>query len=166
MNILYRKPTEKDYPYIIDIYNNIIDENKFTADINHVDFNKKKQWFINECKYPYFIFVVEYNNIIIGYFYLSPWRSGRKALIRTGEISFYLKKEYRSKGIGKKLISWAIEEAKKNGFKTLLAILLDINQRSKYLLKNHNFKVEAHLNNIANLNGKVCGQYIMMLNIK
>ena len=162
MNVTYKKAKISDLASIINIYNEVIDSGGFTADLEQYTVVQKVSWFESNNKYPYGIFVVTIENNIIGYFYFSPWREGRKALLSVAEISFYLSEEYRNKGYGNFIIQSALKEAKENGIKSLLAILLDINTTSKKLLEKFNFTVAGKLPQIADLNGKKCGQIIML----
>ena len=165
MNISYRKATTNDLNEILAIYNCIIAEGGYTADLDPYTIIDKRNWFEKVNKYPYGIFVVEENNVIIGYFYLSPWREGRNALNRVVEISYYLGKSYRGNQIGVRMVQWCIDEAKKQKFQFILAILLDINKRSESLLQRFGFRVEGRLKGIANVKGKICGQLIMLKKI-
>lgn len=162
MNITYKKAKVSDLPSIINIYNEVIDSGGFTADLEQYSVVQKISWFESNNKHPYGIFVVTHEGDTIGYFYFSPWREGRKALLSVAEISFYLSQSFRNKGIGKYMIQSALIEAEKNGIKSLLAILLDTNTPSKKLLEKFDFTIAGKLPQIADLNGKKCGQIIML----
>jgi phosphinothricin acetyltransferase len=166
MNLKYKKAALNDLAYIVDIYNNVIDEGGYTADLDKFTFEQKINWFNETSEFPYGIYVIKENLVTIGYFYFSPWRKGRRALVKTAELSFYLKSEYRSKGIGHKIIDWALIEAKSNGLTILLSILLDKNDRSKSLLEKHNFKSTGYLPNVAVIKNNLFGQWIMQKKIK
>lgn len=162
MIIRYRKAKISDLPSIINIYNEVIDSGGFTADLEQYSVEQKISWFEKTSQYPYGIFVItkEYNTI--GYFYFSPWREGRKALLSVAEISFYLSQSYRNKGYGNFIIQSALKEAKENRIKSLIAVLLDINTRSKKLLEKFNFTIVGEIPEIADLDGQKCGQLIML----
>ena len=165
MNLKYKKAELNDLVNIIDIYNSIIDEGGYTADLDKFTFEQKINWFKETNEFPCGIYILLDNIETIGYFYFSPWRKGRRALSKTAELSFYLKSKYRSKGIGHKIIEWALIEARNNGLTELLAILLDRNSRSKSLLEKHNFKSSGYLHNVAAINDNLYGQWIMQRSV-
>lgn len=163
--MLIRSASLIDLPDIVEIRNNIIQEGGLTADMSPYSIDEKSKWFDQMTKKPYTIQVLEVNGIVVGYVYLSPWRNGRAALRRVAEISYYLAKPFRGTGYGRKLLQVGMDSATQNGFKTLLAILLDSNTTSVSLLESEGFHVAGHLPQVAELKDNVAGQFIMMKQI-
>ncbi len=158
MNI--RIANEKDYNDIIKIYNHAVDEKFATTDTEYVTVESRKDWLDQHSSDSYPIFVAEEKNEITGWCSLSPHRPGRKALKSVAEISYYVHKSHRRKGIASSLIQFALVEAKNIGFKNLISILLDVNLISINLLEKFGFEKWGHLPEIAEINGTVCGQFI------
>ncbi len=163
--MIIRKACDQDLPSIVTIYNQAISDGGCTADIEPVSDEEKQLWFGSLNNEKFGIYTVVEANEIIGYFYFSPWRAGRLALSSTVEISFYIAKEFHGKGIGNQIIEEIIEIAKKKCFEYLMAILLDVNFKSKSLLEKFGFSTAGHLKNIAKFEKGNCGQYIMLKNI-
>lgn len=161
MKIQIDEAESTDLHSITDIYNSIIEEGGFTADLVPFSYREREPWFKSLLKNKY-IFTVKTEHQTIGYFYFSLWRSGREALSHTAEISFYLVKDYRAKGIGSQILQASLELAPQKNFNFLIAILLDINTASKALLEKFGFSVAGHLPQIANLKNIKCGQFIML----
>ena len=160
MPVIIRDALLKDLNAIVSIYNAVIKEGGFTADIKPYSLTTKKEWF-SVLKGKKNILVIEKDQALAGYFYFSPWREGREALKSVAEISFYLAKDFRQQGLGNMIMSKAITIAKKKGFSHLLAILLDSNKASVALLKKHGFEKAGHLPGIARFKDYTCGQYLM-----
>jgi len=154
-----------DLPCIVEIHNDIIREGGLTADMTPYTIEEKRTWFEETTKTPYFIQVLEVNKVIAGFVYVSTWRNGRGAVRFIAEISYYLAKAFRGNGYGRMLLQEGMQLAMQNGFKTLLAILLDSNAPSIRLLESEGFHVAGHLPGIAELANSVAGQYIMMKRI-
>ena len=152
--------TEKDFKCIIDIYNQAVDEKFATADTEHVTVETRKDWFANHSPETYPIYVAEENSKVVGWCSLSPHRPGRKALRSVAEISYYIHKDHRRKGVANTLITYTIEKAKELGFKNLFTILLDLNKPSIYILEKFGFEKWGHLPDIVKFDGVICGQYI------
>lgn len=104
--------------------------------------------------YP--LYVLEIDQCIDRYIYLSPYRPGRFAMRHTAEVSYYLHPNFHGKGLGSQMLSFITDEAKKFGIKSLVAILLSINLPSIGLLKKHQFEEWGHLPNIVDFNGSPC----------
>ena len=158
--MLIRTATENDYPDIVAIYNHAVDETFATADTEYVTVESRKEWFAQHSPDTYPIYVAKENNEIVGWCSLSPHRPGRKALRRIAEISYYIHKDHRRKGIANSLITHTIKSAKALGFNNLISILLDLNQTSIYILEKFGFEKWGHLPIVAQIDGVICGQYI------
>ena len=149
-----------DLEAIVNIYNHAVDEKFATADTEYVTIDSRKEWFAQHSAETYPIYVAEENNEIVGWCSLSPHRPGRKALRSVAEISYYIHKDHRRKGVANTLITYTIEKAKELGFKNLFTILLDLNKPSIYILEKFGFEKWGHLPDIAEFGGVICGQYI------
>jgi len=158
--MFFKVANEKDFPEIIKIYNHAVDEKFATADTEYVTVESRKEWFTQHSPETYPIYIAEENNEIVGWCSLSPHRSGRKALRKVAEISYYIHKDHRKKGVAHSLITHTIESAKKLGFRNLISILLDLNKTSIYILEKFGFEKWGHLPNVAEIDGVICGQYI------
>jgi len=155
-----RRATSKDYSEIVKIYNHAVDEKFATADTQHITLESRKDWFAQHSPDNYPIYVEEENAEIIGWCSLSPHRPGRKALRTVAEISYYIHKDHRRKGVASSLINYTIESAKSLGFKNLISILLDLNKPSIYILEKFGFEKWGHLPTVADIDGVICGQFI------
>jgi L-amino acid N-acyltransferase YncA len=155
-----RTASIKDFNDIIKIYNHAVDEKFATANTEHVTLESRKEWFAQHLPETYPIYIAEQNGEIIGWCSLSPHRPGRKALRTVAEISYYIHKDHRRKGAANKLILHTIESAKRLGFRNLIAILLDLNETSIYILTKYGFEMWGHLPGVADIDGVICGQYI------
>jgi len=158
--MIIRDFRESDYTDIIMIYNHAVDEKFATADTEYVTVESKMNWLLQHSPQTYPIFIAEENSEVVGWCSLSPHRPGRKALRTVAEISYYVHKDHRKKGVANSLIMHTIDNAKQFGFRNLISILLDLNKPSIYILEKYGFEKWGHLPNIADINGIVCGQFI------
>lgn len=137
MNI--RTAVASDLPAIDKIYNEAIEEKFKTAHTEPMGKEARKEWFkkFND-KYP--LYVYEKDRDVIGWLAVSPYRPGRSALSQTAEVSFYVSRSNREKGVGSALLKHAIMQAESLNFHVYFAILMDSNQASIFLLKKHGFE--------------------------
>ncbi|MBK9099056.1 MAG: N-acetyltransferase [bacterium] len=158
--MIIRNFTKDDLETIVKIYNHAVDEKFATADTEYVTVESRKDWFAQHSADTYPIYVAEENGEIIGWCSLSPHRPGRKALRTVAEISYYIHKDHRKKGVVSSLIRHTIESAELLGFKNLISILLDLNKPSIQILEKFGFDKWGHLPDIAEIDGTICGQFI------
>ena len=158
MNIRFAE--NKDLKDIINIYNQAIKAGNATADIKELKSNDRVDWLLehNNDKYP--IYVLELNHTIIGWGSISPYRKGREGLKETAEIAYYLDYTYHGQGYGKILIRYMIEDCKRLGIKNLLALLLEINKKSRLILEGFGFSKWGFMPDVVNLKGVRCGHLI------
>lgn len=158
MNI--RLATEQDWEDIINIYNQAVEEFSSTADMEPISVESRLDWLKQHSTPTYPLFVCEADHVIMGWCSLSPYRPGRAALRTVAEISYYIHKDHRRKGVADLLVSHALRVSSERGFENLIAILLDTNHASIQLLEKHGFKKWGHLPDIADFKTRRCGQYI------
>jgi phosphinothricin acetyltransferase len=157
MEIKTAKP--EDWPRIIEIYNQAVTDGRFTADTRPVTLEERQEWLQQHTgRYP--IRIALNDGTIIGWCGLSPWRPGRAALAGTAEISYYVARGWRGKGVADALMKDVIDLSLANGFQNLLAILIAVNNASLNLLRNHGFSRWGELPGVVNFGPMVCSQYI------
>lgn len=147
MNIL--KLEIKDIDRIDDIYNQAVFEKYKVADLTPWTKDKRLEWFKEHSVKEYPVFIAEIDDVVAGFIYISPYRPGRMALKQTVEISYFIDKNYRRRGIGKKLIEQMELECCKLDIKTLFAIIIDNNEESIKLIEKCGYKKWGHLPKIA-----------------
>lgn len=140
MSLILRLAQKNDLEAIVTIYNQAIAKKGLTADLDIQNVQDKIHWFNAHSPNKFPIFVALQNDTIVGWFSLSAYREGRKALQETAEISLYLDHNHLGKGIGSNMMMYAIEQAKQIGYRHLIAILIGSNSRSIALFTKFNFE--------------------------
>jgi len=163
MQIRLAKP--EDLYRIVDIYNQAVDMRFATADTEHWEAEEKQDWLAKHTRDEYPVYVAEIEGRVAGWLSISPYRPGRKALIYTKEVSYYIDQEYRRRGIGGELLTYALKQAANLQVRTYFAILLDTNLPSVKLLEKFGFSQWGFLPGVANFDGKVCGHLYYGLSV-
>lgn len=158
MNI--RLAQHSDLEAINTIYNQAVAARYCTADLDPISISEREKWFEthSEDKYPVYVGVV--NGEVVAWFSFSAWRSGRRALEMSAEISYYIHDEYFRNGYANQLMNFAIDKAPELGLKNLFAILLAPNTASIKLLEKFDFQLWGKLLDVAEIDGEVCSQAI------
>lgn len=155
-----RTATSADWPAIIAIYNQAVAEPFCTADTEPASLQSRGDWLAQHSDGDFPIFVAERQGELLGWCSLSPWRPGRQALRQTAEVSYYIDRQLRGRGVGSALLQHTLTAAPTLGFHILLAILLDRNRRSIALLEKFGFNRWGELPEVARFDNATCGQLI------
>ena len=140
------------------IYNQAITARQ-TADTVPLTTEDRLPWFNSHQQERYPILVLSNDTRTVGYGTLSQYRGGRPSLRNVVEVSYYLHQDFQGRGIGSLLLPYLLMEARKLDFKHAFALLLDNNLASVGLLEKFGFEQWGHFPNIAEIDGKTCGQY-------
>jgi L-amino acid N-acyltransferase YncA len=146
-----------DLPRIVEIYNQSVGPNRSTADITPVRVQDREEWFSQHNLEKYPIFLIEVDRLVMGWCSLSAYRPGRLALRYTAEISFFIDRDHRERGLATALIDHILTRCPKLEIKNLLAIVLEWNQPSIRLLTRMGFQRWGFLPRVADFDGKECG---------
>jgi len=155
-----RLAEHKDLSVINEIYNQAIKIN-VTAYLHPRSIQQTEDWFNEHNKKQFPIYVAEIDGNVTAWLSFSPYRPGRQALDRTTEISYYVHENYRRKGIGEALISFALELTPSLNFTTIVAILLDNNTPSIKLLEKFGFERWGLIPDAAEFDNTTCGHLFM-----
>ncbi len=151
---------------IINIYNQAIEEKFCTADTEKISAADRLDWFSTHTPEKYPILIYEVENKVAGWLSISPYRAGREALRYTVEVSYYVDKDFRRRGIGENLLRASLEKAKELGYKSMFTIILDRNLASIKLMEKFGFRQWALMPDIADFDGEECGHVYFGLRIQ
>jgi L-amino acid N-acyltransferase YncA len=153
-----RSATLSDLPRIVEIYNQAIAARNATADTLSFTVEDRLDWFHIHLQDEYPIYVYETVGQVLGWLSVSPYR-GRPALERTAEVSYYVDYAVHRRGIGSAMLQHALSDAPRISKHVYIAILLEWNTSSIHLLEKFGFKRWGYMPEVAEFNGRLCGQY-------
>lgn len=126
-----RLATTEDIPFITDVYNDAIINTTATFDTEVKSIEDRIIWFKNhDERHP--ILIAEEDDKLCGWASLTQW-SDRCAYNETAEVSVYVHKNHRGKGIGKALLDILILKGKSKGLHYLLSRIASGNEASIHL---------------------------------
>ena len=163
-NIEIRMAKFSDLKAIVAILNQAI-RARVNGSLKEETVEGRTQWFNSFDQNNFTVYVAELHNEIVGYCYLSPYRTGRQAMSKIAEISYYINYNHHKQGIASALIKHAINDCKRINKNSLLAILLDKNAPSIAILEKFGFEKWGHFPDVINLDGEICGQLIYGLKL-
>ncbi len=145
-----RDALETDLPAIIAIYNAAIPNRVATGDLEPVSVNSRLSWFYEHIPHYRPIWVMEVEGEIVGWLSFQSFY-GRPAYQATAEISIYVTLAYQRRGVGRQLLSQAIQQSSSLGIKTLLGFVFAHNKPSLQLLETLGFQRWGYLPKVAEL---------------
>jgi phosphinothricin acetyltransferase len=157
--LMIRQAILEDLGAITEIYNEAIIETVATFDTKPQTLEEQKIWFTNHgAKYP--ILVAEQDGLIVGWASLSRW-SDRCAYSDTAEISLYVKKEHRGKGIGRKLLEAIVQKGQEVGLHTVIARIAEGNEISVHFHRPVGFEHVGIMKEVGRKFGKLLDIHLM-----
>ena len=144
-----------DLPQIVGIYNEAVQQRFATADLDVVSVEQRTAWFLDHDPDILPIYIAEQQRVVMGWCSLSAYRPGRAALRSTAEISYYVRADFRGRGVGTELVRHAMKEAPRLGKRVLFGILLERNTASINLLKKCGFELWGRLPDVATIEGEL-----------
>ncbi len=137
--MIIRTAKEEDMPELLDIYNYEIEHGFATFDLTPKTMEERMVWFRDHNVGNHPLIVAEEDNRAVGYASLSSYRP-KEAYKTTVELSIYVNKDYRRKGIAGKLAAAIIELARNNeDVHTVISVITGGNEASVLLHENLGF---------------------------
>ncbi|HLO86547.1 MAG TPA: GNAT family N-acetyltransferase [Nostocaceae cyanobacterium] len=162
--MMIRHATETDLAEIVAIYNAAIPSRMATADLEPVSVESRLGWFKGRSPVHRPLWIIEVDGIIAGWLSFQSFY-GRPAYHSTAEISIYISPNYQKCGLGKQLLTKAIQESPNLGIKTLIAYIFAHNYPSLKLFQSFNFQRWGYLPEVADLDGVERDLVIMGLRV-
>lgn len=143
---MIRPVNKTDIPAICNIYNFYVKNTIITFEEEEVSAREIEKRIEEITKnFPWLVYVE--NGVVLGYAYASSWKS-RSAYRFSAESTVYLSQESIGKGIGSKLYSDLIVEAKNKGIHSLIGGIAQPNDESVALHEKLGFQKCAHFKEI------------------
>ncbi|KOP79948.1 arsinothricin resistance N-acetyltransferase ArsN1 [Cytobacillus solani] len=152
MMTIVREATSTDLLSIVSIYNEGIEDRIATLETETKDLPYMQEWF-DKHKNRYKVLVAEYEGNIIGWSSLNQYNN-RCAYAGVADLSVYVARTFRGKGIGNMLLT-AIEKcAKENHFHKIVLFTFPFNQLGQSLYQKKGYLEVGVFKNQGILDGK------------
>lgn len=149
-----RRAEPEDAPEIAVIYNEGIDERAATFNTEHVTADDRRNHIEKGGdKHPVFVAVQNKSDKVAGWASISAY-SPRSCYVGIGEVSVYVRKEYRGRGLGKALLLALITEARLQAYWKLMGRIFAFNQVSRGIFRDLGFREIGVHEKHAKLDGK------------
>jgi phosphinothricin acetyltransferase len=155
---VHRIARRDDLPAIVDIYNSTVASRVVTADTEPITVASRAAWFEEHAPQRRPLWVIHAAGDGSDHPELIGWLSfsnfyGRPAYSGTAELSIYIARHWRGKGVGRYCLEQAIAFAPRIAVHTLLGFIFGHNAPSLALFRKFGFDTWAQLPRVATLDG-------------
>ncbi len=139
MKYTTRLATLEDIHGIKTIYNQGIEDRIATLETELRTTEEMKKWLKSKSDRHKVLVITAENNTVVGWASLNEFNS-RCCYSGVADVSIYIERNMRGKGLGKILLGRLIEVAKEQGFTKLVLSTFDFNKLGQGLYKAHSFR--------------------------
>jgi L-amino acid N-acyltransferase YncA len=150
--MIIRDAVEADLPAIVEIYNATVPTRVVTAELEPTTVEARLPWFREHSSERYPFWVAESEGRVIGWLDFKGFLP-RCAYRGTAEISVYVDKEFRRRGVGQGLLEQAIARAPSLGITALVGFIFGHNEPSLKLFQRLGFERWGFFPGVAQLDG-------------
>jgi L-amino acid N-acyltransferase len=119
--VIMRKAVENDLPALLEIYNDAVLNSTATFDTTPQTIETRTSWIrVHVGHHP--LIIAELGSKTVGYSSLSAYHE-RPAYSKTAELSIYVHKDYRRRGIAERLMKEIISLARGLGYHALISCI-------------------------------------------
>lgn len=145
-----RDAVKSDLPVIIKIYNAAVVTRIATAQLEQVTLEERRNWLTEHSPDRHPFWVLEIDRELAGWLTLKPFLP-RCAYRGTAEVSVYVDKQFRRRGVGRTLLGQAIARASSLKIKAMVGLIFAHNEPSLRLFEQLGFERWGLLPRIAQL---------------
>jgi L-amino acid N-acyltransferase YncA/predicted O-methyltransferase YrrM len=148
--MIIRDAVETDLPAIVEIYNTTVPTRMVTAELEPTTVEARLTSFREHSPNEYPFWVAESDGRVIGWLDFKKFLP-RSAYRSTAEISVYVHNDFRTRGVGKRLLQQAIARAPALGITTVVGLIFGHNEPSLKLFETLGFERWGFLPAVAEL---------------
>lgn len=152
--MIIREAIEADLDSVKDIYNQGIEDRIATLETETKDQAYMEEWFAKH-NGRYKLIVAEQDGKIVGWASLNQYNS-RNAYKGVADLSIYISRDHRGKGIGGLLLQSIEKHAKENDFNKIVLFTFPFNQIGQGLYRKQGFREVGVFKN----QGFMDGEYV------
>jgi len=151
--MIIRSATSSDLPAILDIYNDAIINTTAVYDYKPHTLDMRQKWFDEKREKDIPVLVSEINDTVVGFTSYGPFRAW-PAYKYSVEHSVYVHREFRNRGIARKLLVELIERVRTKNVHTIIAGIDGDNVVSIHLHKQLGFEDAGYFREVGYKFGK------------
>ena len=155
-----RGASPEDIPIITKIYNQGIADRIATLEVEAKTEEDVRRWLLDEQPTRYEAIVAESAGAIAGWAALRPY-SHRCAYAGVADLSIYVERDARGKGVGEQLLTALEERARRNDFHKIVLFTFPFNEAGQRLYRKRGFREVGTFREQGMLDGRSVDVLIM-----
>jgi L-amino acid N-acyltransferase YncA len=155
-----RSVRDEDIPAITKIYNQGIADRIATLEVDGKAEDDVKRWLLDDQPTRYEVLVAESDGTIAGWAALRPY-SHRCAYAGVADLSIYVEREARGKGVGEQLLVALEDRARSNDFHKIVLFTFPCNEAGQRLYRKRGFREVGTFREQGTLDGRLIDVLIM-----
>ncbi len=159
IKVNFREANFNDIDSILRIYNQGIEDRIATLEVDTKNKEYMETWF-QEHEYRYKVIVAEHNGECIGWASLNKFNK-RKVYDSVADLSIYIERDYRGKGVGTLLLKEIEIKAKENDFYKIVLSTFTFNKLGQQLYRKSGYREVGVYKNQGIIDGKYIDIMIM-----
>ncbi|MDP3937747.1 MAG: N-acetyltransferase family protein [Deltaproteobacteria bacterium] len=159
-----RDASPADHPFVMEIYHDEVLNGVGTFDLEPLSDEKQRAWLAPHTASRYPLTVAEEGGRIAGWGSLKPW-SDRRAYARSAEISVYVHRDCRGRGVARSLLMDLLERAREGGIVVLIARIAAENKASRALFGRAGFQSIGMMRRVGEKFGRVLDVELLDLHL-
>ncbi|MSQ12183.1 MAG: N-acetyltransferase family protein [Dehalococcoidia bacterium] len=132
-----RQAEERDIPAIMEVFNQGVEDGVATFDLVHSQ-EQTGAWFLGHGPLEP-ILIVESDGLLVGWASLSRY-SPRMCYDTVKELSVYVRREWRQKGVGSALVGRLLRRGAELGLHKVVLFVSPLNRQALNLYRRHEFR--------------------------
>ncbi|WP_232697383.1 arsinothricin resistance N-acetyltransferase ArsN1 family A [Brevibacillus daliensis] len=157
--MIIRKANEKDLQSILNIYNQGIEDRIATLETDEKDLDYMRKWLLSRSsRQP--VLLAEDDGVTLGWASINSYNI-RRAYDSVGDISVYIERTKRGKGVGQKLLKELETEGKQHAYHKFVLMTLLSNIQGQSLYRKLDYREVGILKEQGILDGKYVDIMIM-----
>ncbi len=161
---VFRLARASDAREIADIYNHEVAYGTATFDTEPVTLEERRSWLAEHASPRRPVVVAEIGGVVAGWASLSSW-SERCAYARAAEVSVYVHRDFRGRGVGRGLLSELIRRGREAGLGVLLARIVSESDASVALHESLGFQRIGTMRRVGEKFGRILDVELMDLHL-
>jgi L-amino acid N-acyltransferase YncA len=140
----FRLAEPADAAFLAEVYNSTMPGGRVTAETEPVTVESRIPWLAEHDPKKRPCWILEVDGQAAGTVYFTDFKP-RAAYSITAEISIYLQPSFQKKGLGTKMLTYAMAQAPFLGIETVVGLIYDINEVSLRLFEQAGFERWGYL---------------------
>ncbi len=164
MTVTLSRMAEAHRKPVIDIYNHFVDTSFAAYRERRLPYAAYDQFLAMATGYPAYV-AQGADELVLGFGFLHAWHPA-ECFARTAEVTYFLHPDWTGRGLGTRLLTALLEDARAAGLECILASISSLNDQSLAFHRKHGFRVCGQFDGVGHKFGRDFGVVWMLRRVE